>query len=330
MRVQIRSMNVLVHLTPEMTERVFDPRDIARLKKPNNTILARDQLSRIAETEVLVTGWGTPTLDEQFLDGAKKLKLIAHSAGSTRHLVPVGFWSRGIRLCSANEALGIGVAETTIALMIAGLKGFFPCAQLTREDQWKTDGLPWPVREMYQIDIGLIGASKIGRHVIRLLKQFEVNVLLYDPFVTHEEAMEMGVEQVDLMELMRRSEVVSLHAPALESTRRMLKREHFRAMKNRAIFINTARGMIVDEESLVEELKTGRIYAFIDVTHPEPPRPGHPFRTLPNCVLFPHIAGAITNGCRRQGRSIVDQILEFQDGKTMHGEITEQQWKIMA
>ena len=86
----------------------------------------------------------------------------------------------------------------------------------------------------------------------------------------------------------------------------------------------------MDEPALCEELKTGRIFAFIDVTDPEPPRPDHPFRRLPNCVLLPHIAGAITNGCKRMGRSIVDQILEFADGKTMHGEITEEQWKIMA
>ena len=99
-------------------------------------------------------------------------------------------------------------------------------------------------------------------------------------------------------------------------------------MKRHAIFINTARGMIVDEPALVDELRTGRIFAFIDVTHPEPPRPDHPFRTLPNCVLLPHIAGAITNGVRRQGRSIVDQVMEFAEGKTMHGEITNEQWVI--
>jgi phosphoglycerate dehydrogenase-like enzyme len=322
-------MNVLLHLAPEMIDRIFHPRDLARLSK-THTLMNRDDLEKLDQVDVLITGWGTPPLDDAFLDRAKKLKLIAHSAGSTKHLVPPTFWTRGIRLCSANEALGIGVAETTIALMIAGLKAFFPCAQLTRENQWKTDGLPWPVREMYQIDIGLIGASKIGRHVVRLLKQFEVDVLLYDPHVSIEEAMEMGVELVDLMELMRRSDVVSLHAPALESTRKMLKREHFRAMKKDAIFINTARGMIIDEEALVEELRTGRIFAFIDVTHPEPPKPDHPFRKLPNCVLLPHIAGAINNGCRRQGRSIVDQILEFDAGKTLHGEISEPQWKIMA
>ena len=101
-------------------------------------------------------------------------------------------------------------------------------------------------------------------------------------------------------------------------------------MKRHAIFINTARGMIVDEPALCEELKTGRIFAFIDVTDPEPPRPDHPFRTLPNCVLTPHIAGAISNGCQRMGRSIVDQIFEFADGKKTHGEIRREQFEIMA
>ena len=322
-------MNVLLHLSPEILARVFAPADLQRLEKKHN-LLYRDSLNRIADVEVLITGWSTPALDDAFFDSAKKLKLVAHSAGSTRYLVPKSFWSRDIRLCSANEALGIGVAETTLAMMIAGLKAFFPCSELTREGRWKHEGLPWPVREMYHIDIGIIGASKIGRHLIRLLKQFEVNVLLTDPHVTQEEAHELDVELLPLDELMRRSDVVTLHAPALESTRKMLGPAQFKLMKRYAIFINTARGMIVDEEALVAELKTGRIYAFIDVTDPEPPRPDHPFRKLPNCVLLPHIAGAISNGCLRQGRSIVDQIFEFMDGKTTHGEITREHFEIMA
>jgi phosphoglycerate dehydrogenase-like enzyme len=322
-------MNVLLHLAPDMIRRVFAAGDLARLGAAHS-LLDRNDIERLGEADVLVTGWGTPPLDDRFFDRARRLKLVAHSAGSTKLLVPPSFWSRGIRLCSANEALGIGVAETTIAMMIAGLKAFFPLFDFTRQGHWKSQGLPWPVREMYQIEIGLIGASKIGRHVIRLLKQFEVDVLLYDPHVTQEEAMELGVELVSLDELMRRSEVVSLHAPALDSTRKMLGREHFRAMRDYAIFINTARGAIVDEAALCDELKAGRIFAFIDVTDPEPPAEDHPFRQLPNCVLLPHIAGAITNGVRRQGRSIVDQVMEFAEGKTMHGEITNEQWVIMA
>jgi phosphoglycerate dehydrogenase-like enzyme len=110
----------------------------------------------------------------------------------------------------------------------------------------------------------------------------------------------------------------------------MLGREQFKLMANHAIFINTARGMIVDETALCDELRTGRIFAFIDVTDPEPPAANHPFRSLPNVVLLPHIAGAVGNGCLRMGRSIVDQILEFAAGKTTHGEISRAMWQRMA
>lgn len=322
-------MNVLLHLDPQMIDRVFSPGDLDRLRQ-SHTVLDRTHLERIGEIDVLVTGWGTPPLEPSFLDRARHLKLVAHAAGSTRYLLPDDFWSRNIRLCSANEALGEGVAETTFAMIVAGLKAFFPCSQMTRDNRWKHEGLPWPVRELYEVTIGIIGASKIGRSVIRILRNFQTQILLFDPFVKPAEAAEMGVQLVTLDQLMRQSDVVTLHAPALESTRHMLSRDQFRAMKNYSIFINTARGMIVDEAALVDELKTGRIFAFLDVTDPEPPRPNHPFRTLPNCVLTPHIAGAISNGVRRQGRSITDQIFEFDAGKTMHGEVTADKAPIMA
>jgi phosphoglycerate dehydrogenase-like enzyme len=322
-------MNVLLHLDHQMIDRVFGPSDLQRLRE-SHTVMDRTHLDRIAEVNILVTGWGTGHLDSTFLNQAKRLKLIAHAAGSTRYLLPADFWSRNIRLCSANEALGEGVAETTFAMIVAGLKAFFPCSQLTRDNRWKDEGLPWPVRELYDVTIGIISASKIGRSVIRILKNFETRILLFDPYVNPAEAANLGVELVTLDQLMRQSDVVTLHAPALESTRHMLSREQFRAMKNFGIFINTARGMIVDEAALVDELKTGRIFAFLDVTDPEPPRPNHPFRTLPNCVLTPHIAGAISNGVRRQGRSITDQIVEFTNGKVTHGEVTADRAPLMA
>ena len=329
-------MKILFHLPRPTLHRCFAPRDLDRLASRHTLVLPTTDVAippdRCAEgaqdSDVIVTGWGTPRLADALLDAMPKARLVAHSAGSTKHLLPASFWSRGIRLSSANEALGVGVAETTIALIIAGLKGFFPLAAVTRTGEWRTSA--WTVRETYQMTIGLIGASKIGRHVIRLLKSFEVETLVADPYLSADEAQRLGVEAVSLDELLTRSDVVSLHAPALESTRHMLGAKQFAAMKDDAIFINTARGMIVDEAALSAELAKGRLFAFIDVTDPEPPAPEHPFRKLPNCVLLPHIAGAVTNGCLRQGRSIVDQILEFESGQKMHGEIGEEQWKVMA
>lgn len=286
------------------------------------------------EAEVLVTGWGSKPLTDEDLSNLPRLRAIVHAAGSVKALLAPSHWSGGVRLATANEALAIGVAETCVGMIIAGLKAFFPCYNSTRAGHWlPRDGRFTEhvrVRETFGCSIGIIGASKTGRHTIRLLKGFECEVLLSDPFVTPEQAAELGVELVSLDELMRRSDVVCLHAPALESTRHLLSRRQFSLMKDGGLFLNTARGMIVDEEALVAELRTGRIFAILDVTDPEPPAPDHPFRSLENCVLLPHIAGAVSNGCLRLGRSVVDQIEELSRGAKMHGEVTEAQVAVMG
>ena len=151
--------------------------------------------------------------------------------------------------------------------------------------------------------IGIIGASRIGRRVIQLLKPFDFNVLLYDPFIHPREAAELGVESVSLENLMRLSDVVSVHAPALPSTIGMIDCNRLSLMREGTTLINTARGIIVDEMDLIDELCTGRINAIIDVTDPEVPEPTSPLYNLPNVFLTPHIAGAIGGERERLGSS---------------------------
>lgn len=335
-------MQIVFLMTRPMVEKCFSPQDLARLNGDHQLIFSNEsnpkQLAAFwrkhAEAaNVMVTGWQTPPLTNDMLNVAPNLQAIVHAAGSVRHLIPDAAWDRSLRIASAREALAVGVAETTLAMIIAGLKGLFPADRFTADGGWVFPANQLPhhrIREMHQSTIGIIGLSKSGLHVLRLLRHFEVKLLLTDPFISPAEAKRLDVELVELNDLMSQSDVVTLHAPALSETRHMLGTEQFSRMRDGAIFINTARGMIVDEDALVAELKTGRIWAFIDVTHPEPPASDHPFRTLPNCILTPHLAGAVANGCLRIGRSIVDQILELAEGKPMHGEFTRSQAAILA
>ncbi len=338
----IARKKALLHLPKGMMERCFSPRDLKRLERRFECVypetdekegLLENWDAHVTELSAVVTGWDSPPITEEMLAVASKLEVIVHSAGSIRPFIPDSVWKRGIRIATANDALGKGVAETTLAMMIAGLKGFFPCATLTRAGAWQS-AIPahgmGRVRELYDVTVGLIGASRTGRHVLRLLSEFEADVVLCDPTLSAREADEIGVRLVSLDELMRISDVVSLHAPALPQLRHMLGRKEFSAMKNDAIFINTARGMLVDEDALLAELSTGRISAILDVTYPEPPAENSPFRSLPNVVLLPHIAGAISTGCLRMGRSAVDQLLEYAQGEAMQGEITREQFVTMA
>jgi phosphoglycerate dehydrogenase-like enzyme len=336
-------MHILFHLPTRSLLRCFADKDLARLQKQHEVILPPADADTDAllqnyekyalQSRAVVTGWGTPPLTKEQLDLAPELEVVVHSAGSIKALIPEELWQRDIRVATCNGALAVGVAENTLGMIIAGLKNYAACRDWTREGKWSDPKLGtehFIVREPFDVTIGIIGASKVGRYLMKLLRMFEVEILVYDPFFSEAEADELGVQSVSLENLMAQSDVVTLHAPVLDSTRHMLKAQHFQAMKDRAIFINTARGVIVDEAALLAELQTGRIYAFIDVTDPEPPAVNHPFRFLPNVVLTPHIAGHASNGTRRQGRSTVDQLLEFAAGKPMSGEVTEAMFRVMA
>src|SRR5690606_36207563 len=139
---------------------------------------------------------------------------------------------------------------------------------------------------------GIVGASHIGRRVIDLLKPLECDVLLYDPYVRPGDPITREAKLTSLDDLIARSDVVSLHAPSLPSTRHMIGRRELALMRDGATLINTARGALVDEGALVATLETGRVHAVIDVTDPEIPPPDSPLYRLPNVFLTPHIAGA--------------------------------------
>jgi phosphoglycerate dehydrogenase-like enzyme len=173
----------------------------------------------------------------------------------------------------------------------------------------------------YRRTVGIVGASHIGRRVIGLLAPFDVAVLLYDPHVQPDDEICRRAPLVGLEELLAGSDVVSLHAPSLPSTRHMIGDRQLRAMRDGATFINTARGALVDEAALIAELATGRISAVIDVTDPEIPPPDSPLFTLPNVFLTPHIAGAIGTERSRLGDLAVDEIERFIAGRPLQHQV---------
>lgn len=206
--------------------------------------------------------------------------------------------------------------------ILAGfLHNMWNLSKNTRQGKWSED--KDKVREVYGVTIGVISAGRAGAHYIKLMKNFDVRILLYDPFVSEEKAAELGADKVELDELLKQSDVVSIHAPSIPETYHMLNGDRLAIMKDNAVLINTARGSIIDEQALVAELEKGRLFACIDVTDPEPPAEEHPFRSLPNVVLTPHIAGAVNNGLYRIGKYVVSEIQAYIEGEKMDGEVLE-------
>jgi phosphoglycerate dehydrogenase-like enzyme len=261
----------------------------------------------LADVEVIVSGWGAPPLDAAVLERAPKLRAVLHAAGSVKGLVGDALWERGIAVASAAGANALPVAEYTLAAILMAGKGIFGLRERFRADRSFELGFIHPEVGNFGLRVGLIGASAIGRRVIELLRPFDVEVLLADPFVSEEEAAALGVRLVDLDHLVAQAAVVSVHAPDLPETRHLIDADRLAAMKDGTVVINTARGRLVDTDALVEELRTGRLAAVLDVTHPEPPQADSPLFDLPNVFMTPHVAGSQGNELARMGLCIVEE-----------------------
>jgi phosphoglycerate dehydrogenase-like enzyme len=138
---------------------------------------------------------------------------MAHMGSSVTRFVSDALWERGIQVTSSGPALALDVAETTLGLMIVGMKRIWPLGQHVRDGGWRESAY-WPSRELHGKTVGIVGASQVGRHVIELLRPFGVRVLLYDPYVALEEAAQLGAEKVEMDDLVKRADIISMHAPA--------------------------------------------------------------------------------------------------------------------
>jgi phosphoglycerate dehydrogenase-like enzyme len=313
------------------TRFVFSAEALARLSlscdvlsaEPFEDLSTPEARGVLHDTEVLVTGWGSPFISRDIVSAAPNLKLIAHAAGTVKyHLDPVVF-EAGIAVTNAVDANAVPVAEFTLAMIILANKQVVGFRDLYRADPSRASSyalMDTPVGN-FRRTIGIVGASHIGRRVIELLGALDVSVLLYDPHVQPADAIGRQAALVTLDELIRRSDVVSLHAPSLPSTRHMMGRHELALMRDGSTLINTARGALVDEDALIAELETGRISAILDVTDPEIPPPGSPLFRLPNVFLTPHIAGAVGSERTRLGDLVADEVERFVSGRPLQHQV---------
>jgi phosphoglycerate dehydrogenase-like enzyme len=284
----------------------------------------------IGRAAVLVTGWGTPPLPlGDWSPDTSPLRLIAHTAGTVKQLLPPQALERGLLVAHANESLAESVAEFTIgAILMARRQAFAAFARMRRGG---THLGPHASRELRGSSVGIIGASAIGRRVLALLRPFGPRLLLADPYCPPEQAAALGAELLPLHDLLAQSDVVSLHAPVTRETLGMLGAREFAAMRDGALFVNTARGRLIDAEALLRELQSGRISALLDVTEPtEPLPPDSPFLQLDNCVVLPHIAAISLEARRRQGEYTVDDVLRYLGGEPLRFQVTRERWDTMA
>ncbi|MCY3017953.1 MAG: hydroxyacid dehydrogenase [Planctomycetota bacterium] len=279
----------------------------------------------LREADGCMSGWGSPNLSAEVLAKAPKLRIMAHSAGSVKPFVSDKLFERGIVVTSASAQIAVDVAHFTLGLIIIGQKDLMELSpRVAHGEFWGIKGGYRPANDPRGCTVGVISASHVGRCVLKLLPHFEMNALLYDPYVSAEQARALQAEKVELDELFERSDVVSCHAPSIPATQHIVNAARLAKMRDGAVFINTARGSCVDEHALVEELKKRRIWAFLDVFDPEPPPPGSPLFTCPNLTMTPHMAGCVGRGRLRLGEQACSELEAYFAGKPAQYPVTKE------
>lgn len=283
--------------------RLEDPARVERLDAPG----ARE---RLASAELLITGWGMPGLGAEVLGLAPALRAIVHTGGSVKHHVSPEFWDRGVVVTSAADANAIPVAEFTLATIL--LEGKRAAQYIAGFRAHRDVGGAWrddiPPAVNYGGTVGIIGFSRVGRRVVELLRPFDLEVLVADPHASAEEVAAAGARLVDLDPMLHASDIVSVHAPELPETHRLLDARRLGMLRRDAVLINTARGSLVDADALVERCRAGTLRAVLDVTSPEPLPADSPLFETPGIVLSPHIAGAMHAETHRLADSALDDI----------------------
>jgi len=262
--------------------------------------------------DVIVSTWGMPKLDAEFLKMCPSLQAVFYAAGSVKGFATDEAWERGVVISSAWAANGIPVAEYSLATILLSLKSFWHFSREMREGRMGSGGVS--VAGAYQSKVGLVSLGAVGRATARLLKPFDLTLLAHDPFLDPEQASELNVGLVPLEQLFRECDVVSLHAPWIPETEKLITGKLISSMKEGATLINTSRGAIIDEAGMVDVLAARPdLTAILDVTYPEPTPANSPLRSLPNVVLTPHIAGSMQGECARMASWMAAELRRHTD-----------------
>jgi phosphoglycerate dehydrogenase-like enzyme len=327
----------LFALDPDAINIVYGPEDRRAMDElvdipdlvltPDNWRLYAGQL---AEADFIFSGWKAPRFDAEFLASAPRLRAVFYAAGSIRYCVSDAFWARDIVITSAYEANAVPVAEYTVAVAILALKQFWRRAELARRGEGWGDHTR-PITGAFRATIGLVSFGMIARKVAEQLVSHGARILVYCPYLSESEAAFLGVRRACIEEVFRESDVVSVHTPLLPETIGLVKGGMVSLMKRDATLINTARGSVFDQPSVIAALRSRPdLTAVLDVTDPEPPQADDPLFTLPNVIVTPHIAGSHGRECQRMASYMVEELRRYLAGQPLRWRVTREMIQTMA
>ena len=275
----------------------------------------------LANVEVIFATWGMPSFTQRHLNAMPNLKAVFYAAGNVKAFAPP-LLERDVILVSAWNVNAIPVAEMCLSQILLSLRGYFRATRNYR--QFKTvEAKQSPRSGVNGETIGLLGLGKIATRLCQLLASYPVRVIAYDPMVSLERAVDLGVELVTMDQVFARAQVVSNHIPDIETTRGVIDAAQFQRMRDGATFINTGRGAQVVEADLLKVFRERRdLTALLDVTWPEPPVSDSPFWDLENVIISPHISGTIGDEVTRLADCAIEEFERWVAGLPLRYQVT--------
>ena len=274
---------------------------------------------KIADCDGLVSLL-TDRIDGPLLDAAPNLKVVSNFAVGFNNVDVPAATARGVCIGNTPGALSDATADLAFALMISAARRLVESAIDARAGKWKTwEPLGYLGVDLAGKTIGIIGMGRIGYAMAkRCHGGWDMKVLYYDEIANAKAEADFGTKRVDLDLLLRESDFVSIHASLGESSKGLIGAKEFAKMKRTAVFVNSARGPLVDQKALVAALKSGQIFAAgLDVTDPEPPDMNDPVLHLPNCVTAPHIASGTYTTRDGMAEICADNLIAGVSGKPL-------------
>ncbi|MDO8587420.1 MAG: hydroxyacid dehydrogenase [Armatimonadota bacterium] len=304
-------------ISPEAEQVLHAFADVTRAESWEH-LSETDAEALFRDVDGVLTSWGIHPFPAKGFLASRRVKILSHAAGGVRW-APREALERGVVVTNASEAMAPRVAEMCLAFALMGLHNVLeltepPVRRIFSEGGFQRAGL-------YGKTVGLVGFGWIARNLARLLTPFGVRLLAFDPYVSGEVMAQYGVLPVDLEQIFRESRVISIHAGATDETRGMIGDELLNLIQDSAVFINTARGSVVDHDALTAELRKRRFLAFLDVTDPEPLRDDHELRSLPNVILTGHRAGATDEPIFEVGDAAIGDLKRFFAGEPLLHEV---------
>ncbi len=279
----------------------------------NTTISPEELVATIKDFDGIVVRSRTK-MTKEVIEAADNLKIIARAGVGVDNIDIDAATENGVMVVNSPESTSITVAEHTMGLLLAMARKIAIADKSVKDNKWEKKKFMGV--ELRGKTLGVIGMGRIGSQVVNRCKAFEMDAIVYDPYLPDDVAEQMGVRLTDLNTVLKNADFITIHVPLTEETKHSISDEQFDLMKENAFIVNCARGGIIDEEALYTALSENKIGgAALDVYENEPPK-DNKLTTLDNIVLTPHIAASTKEAQKGAAIIVAEEIIDLNKGKT--------------